>query len=130
MSNTPAVQNKYEGMDDKTLLLVKGANAKSKNEELSYVQELATAIITVFQKHSLVRLRCIGKGAIGNASFATAIARFKLLPTGVDLRGFWFYQKVTFENGVERNGLVFELKNSVDAPVTEKAESSDNAEGE
>ena len=109
---TVATKKIYDGSDDKTLLLVKGANG-SKDENKSYVKELAVAISTVYQKHGIVRLRCIGKGAIGNAAYAHAIAHGELAKQEVDLRGVWTYQTVSFADGVERTALVCELNDSV-----------------
>jgi len=103
----------YDDSDDEALLLVKGATVeKTKNK--TYVKELATAISTVLMKHGVVRLRCIGKGAIGNAVYAHAIARGNLEAQGVDLRSSPAYQTVSFQDGMSRTAIVLELKDSVD----------------
>ena len=104
----------YDGSDDVALLLVKGASG-SKEENKIYVKELAVAISTVFQKHNVVHLRCIGRGAIGNAAYASAIAHSELEKQGVDARGVWRYQTMSFSDGVERTALVLEIKDAVDS---------------
>lgn len=104
----------YDDSDDEALLLVKGATVeKSRNK--TYVKELATAISTVLMKHGVVRLRCIGKGAIGNAVYAHAIARGHLEEQDIDLRASPVYQTVSFQDGMNRTAIVLELRNSVDA---------------
>ena len=113
MERENVVEKVYDGSDDQALLLVKGAG-NSKEENKKYLKELAVAISTVFQKHKVVRLRCIGKGAIGNAAYASAIAHTDLSQQGTDLRGVFQYQTVSFSDGVERTALVLELKDAMD----------------
>jgi len=109
----------YDDSDDEALLLVKGATVE-KTRNKTYVKELATAISTVLMKHGVVRLRCIGKGAIGNAVYAHAIARGNLEEQGIDLRSSPAYQTVSFQDGMSRTAIVLELKDSVDLEEPEE----------
>jgi len=111
----------YDGSDDQSLLLVKGASG-SKSENTTYVKTLATAISTVFQKHNVVKLRCIGKGATANAVYAHAIARGEVAKQGVDLRCMPIFQTVSFGEGVERTAMLLELRDSEDAQEPEREE--------
>ena len=107
-------EKKYNNSDDAALLLVKGVSG-SKEDIKKRVKELAVAISTVFQKHAAVRLRCIGKGAIGNAVYAHAIARGELSKQGIDLRSSPIFQTVILGDGVERTSIVMELTDSPDS---------------
>jgi stage V sporulation protein SpoVS len=103
-------KKEYSNSDDPALLLVKGVSG-SKEDNKQRVKDLATAISTVFQKHNVVRLRCIGKGAIGNAVYAHAIARGELSKQGVDLQSSPVFKTVILdkENNVERTSILMEL---------------------
>jgi len=118
MVNETEVERKtYDGSDDPALLLVKGASG-SKTNNTSYVKGLSVAISTVFQKHGVVRLRCIGKGATANAVYAHAIARGEVAKQGADLRCTPTFQTVSFGDGVERTAMLLELKNSEDVSAS------------
>ena len=123
MDNTQEdiVKNTYSNLDDPALLLVKGVSG-SKEDNKKRVKDLAVAISTVFQKHAVVRLRCIGKGSIGNGVYAHAIAREELGKQGIDLRSSPTFQNVTLdrENHVKGTSIVMELSNASDKLVPEQ----------
>ena len=52
--------------DDPTILAVKGY-FENKDDYKRYVESLSKAILTVYQKHNEVKLRCIGSASISNA---------------------------------------------------------------
>lgn len=114
----PKVNKKYDGSDDPTLLLVKGATG-DKEENKYYIKGLATAICTCYQKHKLVKLRCIGKGALGNAVYAHAIAKLDMLKQGINLLSSPSYQTVKCDDNVERTAIVIELR-AIDGFVENK----------
>jgi stage V sporulation protein SpoVS len=96
--------------EDATLLLVKGVGANSSKEEnASYVKGLSIAIMTVFQKYEVVKLRCIGKGAIGNAVYAHAQANIELAKQGLVLVAMPMYKTVALEGVGDRTAIVLEL---------------------
>lgn len=114
VQNVQAVQNvqelSHEELEKRALLLVKGVSADSSKEETaSYVKGLASAIITVWKKYNVAYLRCIGKGAIGNAVYAQAQANIELAKQKVVLVGIPVYKTVSLEGVGERTAIVIEL---------------------
>jgi len=104
----------YDGSNDEALLLVRGVRG-TKEDNKMYVKQLAVAISTTFQKHQVVRLRCIGNGAIGNAVKAHAIAKSELVKRGIKLTAIPDFKTVDFDgNGSERTSIVYQCQDAKD----------------
>ncbi len=104
----------YDGSNDEALLLVRGVRG-TKEENTMYVKQLAVAISTTYQKHQIVRLRCIGNGAIGNAVKAHAIASGELVRRGIKLAAMTSFKTVDFDGaGTERTSIVYECQDAKD----------------
>ena len=70
---TNDVREKVENQDE-SLLLVSGSKG-SKESDKNYVKKLSNAILQVYIKHNVARLRCVGAASINNAVKAFIIAK-------------------------------------------------------
>ena len=91
---------------DQTLLLVTGSKGKDSDRE--YVKKLSNAILQVYQKHNIVRLRCVGAASLNNAEKAYIIARVEAEKKGLELVCKSHFVTVSFD-GVEKTGILKEI---------------------
>jgi len=118
-SDSKEVVETYDGSNDEALLLVRGVRG-TKEENKMYVKQLAVAISTTFQKHQVVRLRCIGNGAIGNTVKAHAIAASELHRRGIKLVADPSWKTVDFDGqGTERTSIVYQLQDAKNVTYTD-----------
>lgn len=107
---------------DETLLLVRGG-FENKDENREYVKKLANAILKCHQNHGIARLRCVGAGALNNATKAFIIAKSEAERNGDELVSSESFTDVHFGNDVTKTGIVKEVfKRYIDAkaqPPTE-----------
>tara|TARA_Y100000034_G_C6524631_1_gene225893 strand:+ start:88 stop:450 length:363 start_codon:yes stop_codon:yes gene_type:complete len=99
--------------EDLSLLKVRGS--KGKDEDRDYVKKLANAIIQVFSKHGVARLRCVGAGAVNNATKAALIAKGEAFKRGDNLVSYdKCFTEVPFENSPGKvdikTGIIKEVK--------------------
>ena len=101
-----------DNYEDPALLKVRGS--KSKEEDRDYVKKLANAITQVFSKHGLARLRCVGAGAVNNATKAALIAKGEAFKRGQELVSYdKCFTEVSFQNGDNvdiKTGIIKEVK--------------------
>lgn len=105
--------------NDPALLLVKGS-FDTKEDNSAYVKQLGSVVATVFNKHGVVRLRCIGKKSITNGVYAHAQANLLLSKQGVTLVGIPTYKTISISgpNGdSDVVSLVMELRKLVSSPT-------------
>ena len=102
--NTEDVQVEHE---DKSLLLVRGSKG-DRDEDKEYVKKLSNAILQVYYKHDLVRLRCVGAAALNNATKAFIIARGEAQKKGDRLVSEESFTTVNFD-GNEKTGILKEI---------------------
>ena len=103
---------------DPTLLRVLG-NKGSKDGERdggAYVKTLANAILKVYSKHKLVKLRCVGAAAVNNAAKSIAIAQEDAERNGLDLVVKNKFTNVNFDGQVKTGILKIVFANG-DKPV-------------
>lgn len=106
------VKEQVKNEEDLALLKVRGS--KNKEEDKEYVKRLANAILQVHGKHGVARLRCVGAGAVNNATKAALIAKGEALRNGVELVS---YDKSFVDVSFETNGKV-EVKTGIMKEVT------------
>ena len=93
---------------DDTLLLVSGSKG-NKGRNKDYVKKLSNAILQVFYKHDLVKLRCVGAASLNNAIKAFIIAKEEAKKKEDELIMDANFTNVVF-NGLEKTGIVLEVK--------------------
>jgi stage V sporulation protein S len=98
--------------NDNALLLVSG-NKGEKDLNRDYVKQLSNAIVQVFYKHNVTRLRCVGAAAVNNAIKSFIIARGEALKKGDELVIIPSFTTVKFQDE-EKTGIVIEVKNIKD----------------
>ena len=94
-------------IDDEALLLVSGSKSSKENSK-DYVKKLANAILQVFYKHDVARMRCVGAAALNNAVKSFIIAKEEALKKGDELTFDPSFTTVNF-NGEEKTGIVIEV---------------------
>jgi stage V sporulation protein SpoVS len=94
-------------MEDPTLLLVSGSKG-SKIDDKAYRKKLANAIVQVFLKHGVVRLRGVGAAANNNALLAYLIAEQEALQQNIILTVAPSFTNVIF-NGETKTGTIMEI---------------------
>jgi len=99
---------KFIDSDDPTFLAVKG-HFEDKEEAKTYIKNLAKAIAVVFQKHTVVNLRCIGAASLNNAIKAQIIAAGEISKKGVTLVGIPSFTTVIFNGNEERTAIVLQI---------------------
>lgn len=105
--NTATKEVVRDTIDDPSLLLVSGSkNSQSKES----VKRLAHAICKVYEKHGVVKLRCVGAPAVNTAEKAFVIAKNDLANEGVVLVSSGDFVTVVFD-GNEKTGLVKTISN-------------------
>lgn len=87
------------------VLKVLGSKSKDKTD---YVKHLSLAIVRVFSKYKLVRLRCIGAAAINNAEKAFILASDILDKEGIDLVQKSHFFSTQFDDS-EKTGIMKEV---------------------
>jgi len=92
---------------DESLLLVAGSKG-SKGNDKDYVKKLSNAILQVFIKHAVVRLRCVGAASLNNAIKSFIIAKGEALKNGDNLLIDPSFTTVSFD-GEEKTGIVLEV---------------------
>jgi len=92
---------------DPALLLVAGSRGDKGNDK-EYVKKLANALLQVFYKHNVARLRCVGAAALNNATKAFIIARGEAQKKGDRLISEESFTVVNFD-GVEKTGILKEV---------------------
>tara|TARA_Y100000034_G_C6652509_1_gene285657 strand:+ start:211 stop:534 length:324 start_codon:yes stop_codon:yes gene_type:complete len=96
-----------ESNDDPALLLVSGSTGdKAKDRE--YVKRLSNAILEVYSKHEVVRLRSVGAASINNATKAYIIARSHMEKDGIRLISEDSFTTVELHG--EKTAIIKELK--------------------
>ena len=98
-------ENKVETTDE-TLLLVSGSRG-DKGRDKDYVKKLANAVLQVFYKHDIVKLRCVGAASLNNAIKAFIIAKGEAQKKGDSLVIDPSFTTVTFGTE-EKTGIVLE----------------------
>lgn len=93
---------------DETLLLVRGG-FENKDENREYVKKLANAILKCHQNHGIARLRCVGAGALNNATKAFIIANSEAKRNGNELVSSESFTDVKFEHDVIKTGILKEV---------------------
>ena len=97
---------------DPSLLLVRG-NIDSKEESRDYSIKLSHAVLSVFSKHDVAKLRCVGAAAVNNAVKAIAIARQKLVNQkeehDFDFAFIPSFNTVDFGENGEKTALMLEV---------------------
>jgi len=94
--------------EDETLLLVSGSKGDKSNDK-DYVKKLSNAILQVFYKHNIARLRCVGAAAINNAVKSFIIAKGEVGKNGGHLTMDPSFTTVVFD-GQEKTGILIEVK--------------------
>ncbi len=97
---------------DETLLLVSGSKGRTKEEEKLYVKKLSNAILQVYEKHGLAKLRCCGAAAINNATKAFIIARTEAEKNNDNLRSDPEFTNVDF-HGDSKTGILIEVTQDI-----------------
>lgn len=92
---------------DEALLLVSG-NRGDKGKDKDYVKKLANAILQVFYKHEVVRLRCVGAASLNNAIKSFIIAKGEAQKKGDTLLIDPSFTTVMFGEE-EKTGIVLEV---------------------
>ena len=100
--------SKKNGNIDETLLLVRGSTG-SKEDDKEYIKKLSNAILQVYYKHDVVKLRCVGAASLNNAVKAIIIAKGEAQKKGDVLIVDPSFTNVSF-NGEEKTGIVLEVK--------------------
>lgn len=98
---------KTAGLADESLLLVSGSKG-SKETDKDYVKKLSNAILQVFIKHQIAKLRCVGAASLNNAVKAFIIAKGEAQKAGDKLVIDPSFTTVKFE-GDEKTGIVLEV---------------------
>lgn len=101
-------------VNDPCLLLVSGnkknaSGLSDKDHEKEYVKKLANAILQVFYKHNVARLRCVGAAALNNATKAYIIAKGEAQKKGDKLIVEESFTTVNFD-GSEKTGIIKEIR--------------------
>lgn len=99
---------KQDANKDETLLLVSGSKG-SKGQDKDYVKKLSNAILQVFYKHDVAKLRCVGAASLNNAVKAFIIAKGEAQKKGDDLIMDASFTNVVFD-GSEKTGIILEVK--------------------
>lgn len=105
---------KKEEIDD-ALLLVSGKSVQV-TEVKDYIKKLANASILVFNKHSVVHLRCVGAPSINNGIKSSIIAKGEAEKIGKHFLLDPSFTMVTFD-GEEKTGIILEF---VEKEIIEK----------
>lgn len=98
----------YVNVDDPTLLLIKG-NINSRDDSKDYVKKLSLAVFSVFQKHNVARLRCVGAAALNNAVKAIAVSRGEFVKKNSDIAVVPSFQTVNFDGVNEKTAISLEV---------------------
>ncbi len=106
MSEVRDGSNDNDKDKDPALLLVTGSKGKLPDKE--YVKKLANAILKVYQKHNIVKLRCVGAASLNNAEKAYIIARGEAEKKGWELVCRSHFVTVNFD-GVDKTGILKEI---------------------
>jgi len=101
-----------DGEGDQSLLLVAGSKG-SKEDDKAYVKKLSNAVLQVFEKHEIVRLRCVGAASLNNGIKALIIAKVSAIESGDNLVCSPSFTTVKFGND-EKTAIVLEII-SIDA---------------
>ena len=107
-----ADENKIVETKDEALLLVSGSKG-DKGKDRDYVKKLSNAVLQVFYKHDIVRLRCVGAASLNNAIKSFIIAKGEAQKKGDYLVLDPSFTTVTFGNE-EKTGIVLEGKSKTD----------------
>ena len=97
-----------EATVDEALLLVSGSKG-DKASDKEYVKKLSNAVLQVFHKHDIARLRCVGAAAIHNGVKAFIIAKGDAQRRGEDIFMNPSFTTVNF-NGEEKTGILIEIE--------------------
>lgn len=92
---------------DETLLLVSGSKG-TKYKDKEYVKKLSNAIIQVFSKHDVVKIRCVGAASLNNAIKAFIIAKDDAYKKGIHLAIDPNFTNVEMQ-GQNRTGIILEV---------------------
>lgn len=93
--------------NDPALLLVSGSKG-DKSVDKEYVKKLGNALLQVFYKHKVARMRCVGAAALNNATKAFIIAKGEAQKKGDRLISEDSFTTVTFGD-VEKTGILKEI---------------------
>jgi len=92
---------------DEALLLVSGSKG-DKGRDKDYVKKLSNAVLQVFYKHDVVKLRCVGAASLNNAIKAFIIAKGEAQKKGDSLLLDPSFTTVMFGTE-EKTGIVMEV---------------------
>ena len=93
--------------NDDALLLVSGVG-KGDRDSKEYVKQLANAVVQVFYKYEVVRLRCVGAAAVNNGVKSFIIAKGEALKKGDKLVIDPSFTTVKFKDE-EKTGIIMEV---------------------
>jgi stage V sporulation protein SpoVS len=94
---------------DEALLLVSG-NRGDKSRDKDYVKKLSNAILQVFYKHDVAKLRCVGAASLNNAVKAFIIAKGEAQKKGDILEMDASFTTVFFGEE-EKTGIILKVIN-------------------
>jgi len=108
------MENMMNSNVDQTILKVRGDKTFDGNRDQSrdYVKGLASAIMTVVNKHGHAKLKCVGNAAIGNAYKAFCIAQTECVKRGQDLVNRGSFGTADFE-GTEKTAIIMKIEFAV-----------------
>lgn len=92
---------------DQSLLKVSGSKG-SKELDCEYVKKLANAILKVFSKHDICRLRSVGAASVNNAEKAFIIASIEAAKNSEELVGKSHFVEVDFGDYI-KTGIIKEI---------------------
>jgi hypothetical protein len=94
---------------DVTLLKVKGEGSFTDDSaRKDYVKSLASAIITVVNKHGHAKLKTVGASSLNNASKSIIIARGEAAKKGLDLVIEPSFDSASFD-GADKTAIVLKV---------------------
>ncbi|MFW6173468.1 MAG: stage V sporulation protein S [Elusimicrobiota bacterium] len=96
--------------EDATLLLIRGSFS-DRDKLRKYIKKTAGAILAVFYKHGVVRLRCVGAASVNNAVKAFIRASGIVKMKDIDFVMTAGFKSVTFDNDKNnvKTAIVFKI---------------------
>lgn len=93
--------------NDEKLLLISGSKG-DKFKDKEYVKKLSNAILQVFAKHDMARMRCVGAASLNNAIKAFIIAKDDSYKRGINIVLDPSFTTVSMQ-GMDRTGIILEV---------------------
>ena len=102
------MKEKKEINEENCLLLVSGSRG-DKEEDKKYVKKLSNAILQVYYKYGLSKLRCVGAASVNIAIKAFIIAKGEAQKRGDNLIIDPSFTTVSFEKE-DKTGIIMDVK--------------------